>query len=437
MTIKTHIWNQITANAKGVVPSSEFHTWLSKGTLKEITEHQAIIEVPNKYIAHWLQDNCSDHIQMIFRKSLNIFPQIRFISVDSSESEEISRATGEQSKPAGPAHGIDPQITFNDFVTANSNRLAYSSAVAVANHPGSAYNPLYLFGGFGLGKTHILNGIGNLVLERDHAADITYLSADQLVDRFLSSSIPEATPRFWEADGGPDFLLLDDIHLVTRHQKFQTDLLALCRTFLDASKQLVLSAAYPPARIPNLLPQLRSRLEWGLIAEIHRPSQRTKANIIQKMGNKQKILLPKDVAFFLAGTADDLNMLRDYVRRLKALSDGNQTPIDMAAARSVVQPNPPSPHTDIHQIQDVTAKYFGISVEDLLSDKRHRAVSYPRQMAMYLCHKLTSASLKEIGQAFGNKHHSTIIYSQQRIEKDQGKNRHTSNDIDKIQNMLL
>jgi len=437
MTIKNHIWNQIVTDLKKAVPSSHFHTWLSQATLTEITAHEAVIEVPSKTIADWLQDNCGAQLQMTLRANLNMSPGLRFIYGNAEKTEETIRKTINHGRHRQFDHGIDVQITFADFVLANSNRLAYSSALSVANSPATAYNPLYIYSSLSLGKTHILNGIGNWVLENTPAVNIQYLSADQCVGSFLNDRELEAGSRFWETEDSPDFILLDDIHQVAAQRHLQPQLLALCSSFLDSARQLVLASAYPPAKIRNVLPQLRSRLESGLIAEIEPPGQRTKVKIIKKMAEKAHLPLPEDVALFLANSTDDMQTLRQHILTLKARSCSDSSPVDITTAQSIVNMVSPSTAIDIHHIQDVTARYFSISTKDMLSTKREKTFSYPRQMAMYLCKKLTPSSLKEIGVAFGNKHHSTVIHAQRRIQQDKTGNQEVSNDIKKIQHLLL
>jgi len=432
MTTKNHIWDQIKEDFKTGISKSEFKTWLSQASLKEIDAHQAVIEVPNKFIAHWLQDNYTGQIQAILRDNLNTQPEIRFTYTLTPKKEPH----------AGPdsnvINGVNTLCTFTDFVASNSNRLAYSSALSVADRPASNYNPLYIFSELSLGKTHILNGIGNLILKKDPSASVMYLSAERFVADFSYAANPQKTDRFWERDDAPDFLLLDDIHLIARHRKPQDELLALCSSFLDSAKQLVVTATRPPGKIQTLLPQLRSRLEWGLIAEIHTPGQRTKMKIIKKRAKKEDLLLPDDVVFFLANTTDDINTLTRYITTLKNHSSYHKSPTDISLIEAIIKKraHPPS-SIDINHIQNVTAKYFNISLNDLLSHKRGRSFSYPRHVAIYLSKQLTSLSLKEIGDGFGNKHHSTVIYAEKRIRKAKSQNKAVSSDINKIRKLLF
>jgi len=438
MTIKNYIWDQIKSDFKSGIPKPEFDTWLSQASLKEIDQDHAIIEVPNKFVARWLQDNYIDQIQTVFRKNLKTLPEIRFISTapsdKPSDKKEFPKKKTSMSSGTSVSQGLNPLSTFSSFVTANSNRLAYSSALNVADGPSNNYNPLYIFSEFSLGKTHLLNAIGNLVVKNDPFANVMYLSTDRFISGFLSPDNTVRTDHFWERGGSPDFLLIDDLHLIAEHKRPQEEFLALCSSFLEADKQLAIAATYPPSKIPNLLPQLRSRLEWGIITEISAPSQKTKMKIIKKSAKQKDLVLSDNVVFFLASATDNLKTLIKYLVKLKAYASSYERPIDISVVDSIIKKkNNPISDIDLHQIQRVTAKYFNIALSDLLSNKKGKTFSYPRQVAIYLSKKLTSYSLKEIGNAFGNKHHSTVIYTVKRVEKRKSQNKKILNDINTIQ----
>jgi len=437
MTIKNYIWDQIKNDFKSGIPKPEFDTWLSGVSLKEIDQDHAIIEVPNKFVARWLQDNYIDQIQTVFRKHLKTLPEIRFTSTSPSDKKDLPKKNAPTSPGTSVFQGLNPLSTFGSFVTANSNRLAYSSALDVADGPSNNYNPLYIFSEFSLGKTHLLNAIGNLVIKNDPFANVMYLSTERFISRFLSPENTIPANHFWESGGNPDFLLIDDLHLIAEHKKPQEEFLALCSSLLESDKQLAIAATYPPSKIPNLLPQLRSRLEWGLIAEISAPSQKTKMKIIKKSAKQTDLVLSDNVVFFLAGATDNLKTLIKYLVKLQAYASSYKRPIDISVVDSIIKKK--SNHAsdiDLRHIQRVTAKYFNIALRDLLSNKKGKTFSYPRQIAIYLSKKLTSYSLKEIGNAFGNKHHSTVIYTVKRVEKVKSQNKAILNDINTIQMVI-
>lgn len=441
MTIKNYIWDQIKRDFKSGIPKSEFETWLSQASLKEIDRDHAIIEVPNKFVARWLQDNYIDQIQTVFRKNLKTLPEIRFTSTapsdKPSDKKNLPKNKAPMSSDTSVFQGLNPLSTFSSFVTANSNRLAYSSALNVADGPSNNYNPLYIFSELSLGKTHLLNAIGNLVIKNDPFANVMYLSIDRFVRDFLSPDNTIRADHFWERGGNPDFLLVDDLHLIAEHKRPQEEFLALCSSFLESDKQLAIAAHYPPSKIPELLPQLRSRLEWGLITEINAPSQRTKMKIIEKSAKQKELVLSDNVVFFLASASDSLKTLIKYLVRLKAYASFYKRPIDISVVDSIIKKkNHPVSDIDLLKIQRVTAKYFNIALSDLLSNKKGKTFSYPRQVAIYLSKKLTPYSLKEIGNAFGNKHHSTVIYAVKRVEKTKSQNKGILNDINRIQMLV-
>lgn len=437
MTIKNNIWDQIKRDFKSGIPKSEIETWLSQASLKEIDQDHAIIEVPNKFVARWLQDNYIDQIQTVFRKNLKTLPEIRFISTAPSHKKDLPKKKAPMSSGTSVFQGLNPLSAFSSFVTANSNRLAYSSALDVADGPSNNYNPLYIFSQFSIGKTHLLNAIGNLVIKNNPFAKVMYLSTDRFISDFLSPDNTIRAHHFWGRDGSPDFLLIDDLHLIAEHKRPQEEFLALCSSFLESDKQLAIAATYPPSEIPNLLPQLRSRLEWGLITEIRAPSQRTKMKIIEKSAKQKDLVLSDNVVFFLANATDNLKTLIKYLVKLKSYASFYGHPIDISVVDSIIKKtNYPVRDIDLFKIQRVTAKYFNIALSDLVSNKKGKTFSYPRQVAIYLSKELTSYSLREIGNAFGNKHHSTVIYAVKRIKKAKSQNKGILNDINKIQMLI-
>ena len=438
MTIKNYMWDQIKSDFKSGIPKPEFDTWLSQASLKEIGQDHAIIEVPNKFVARWVQDNYLDQIQKVFRKNLKTLPKIRFTFTTASDKpsnkKDLPKKKAPMSSGTSVFQGLKPLSTFSSFVTADSNRLAYSSALEVAEGPSNNYNPLYIFSELSLGKTHLLNAIGNLVIKNDPFVNVMYLSTDRFVRDFLSQDNATPADHFWERGGSPDFLLIDDLHLICEYKRPQEEFLALCSAFLKSDKQLAIAATYPPSKIPNLLPQLRSRLEWGLITEIRAPSQKTKMKIIKKSAKQKELVLSDNVVFFLASATDNLKTLIKYLVELKAYASPYKRPVDISVVDSLIKKKyDPVSDIDLRHIQRVTAKYFNIALSDLLSNKKEKSYSYPRQVAVYLSKKLTSYSLKEIGNAFGNKHHSTVIYAVKRVEKAKSQNKVILNDINIIQ----
>ncbi|MBT3258365.1 MAG: ATP-binding protein, partial [Deltaproteobacteria bacterium] len=405
-----------------------------QASLLEINPELAVIEVPNKFVASWLSENYSEHIRQLLRDLVGARPAIRFSYQAAGKGTKEKKKRIPQYSKTSFSSWLDPSFTFSDFVTARSNGLACSSAVDVANNPSYKYNPLYIFSKWSFGKTHLLHAIGNEAMKKDPDNKAVYLSAENMISQFEITS-PDKINSFWGEEKAPRFLLLDDIQTVTSHDKSQRELLSLCTQFLESKRQLVVAASAPPSQIKNLLPQLRSRLEWGLITEIKAPNQKTKMKVIHQKAKQHGIQFQEDAMFFLASSTHDLKNLVRLIEKIKIHGSLHGNKIDISIVQSVLENKL---HTQIgpERIQEITAKYFQISPYDLLSQKKERKISYPRQVAIFLTRKYTDMSLKEIGRAFGNKHHSSIIYSINRIEKNIKSKIEIINDINKLKGFL-
>jgi len=434
MTTKNEIWDQIKRSIRGDIPKSEFKTWLSQASLLEINPEVAVIEVPNKFVASWLSENYSEHIRQLLRDLVGAHPAIRFsYQTPRKRKKEKKKRIPRSSKTSFPSR-LDPSCTFSDFVTARSNGLACSSALDVANNPSYKYNPLYIFSKWSFGKTHLLHAIGNEAIKNDPDHKAVYLSAENIISQFEKTS-PDWINGFWGKGEAPRFLLLDDIQTVASHDKSQRELLSLCTQFLESKRQLVVAASAPPSQINNLLPQLRSRLEWGLITEIKVPDQKTKMKVIHQRAKQHDVQFQEDATFFLASSTNDLKNLVRLIDKIKTHASLHGNKIDISMVQSILENKL---HTQIgpERIQEITAKYFQISPYDLLSRKKERKISYPRQVAIFLTRKYTDMSLTEIGRAFGNKHHSSIIYSITSIETNIKSKIEVINDINILRGFL-
>ncbi len=434
MTTKNEIWDQIKRNIRDDIPKSEFKTWLSQTSLLEINSELAVIAVPNKFVAAWLSENYSEPIRLLLQGIVGARPTIRFsYRTLRSRIKEKKKPAHRRSKTSVPL-GLDPSRTFSHFIRARSNGLACSSALDVANNPSYKYNPLYIFSKRSLGKTHLLHAIGNEVMKKDPNKKALYLSAENILSKFEKEA-PYRVDRFWGVEGPPQFLLLDDMHTVVSLGKIQKELLSLCNLFLESKRQLVVAATAPPGQIKNLLPQLRSRLEWGLITEIKVPDQETKMNVVHQKAKHTGLQLREDARFFLASSTNDLKNLVRKIEKLKVHAAIYGNKMDISIVKSILEDKV---HAQIgpEHIQEVTAKYFRISPADLLSRKKEQKISYPRQVAIFLTRKYTDMSLKEIGRAFGNKHHSSIIYSINNIEKNIQSKIAVINDINKLRGFI-
>jgi len=422
------IWEKITISLESAIPESETKTWFYQTNLKKLDHDLALIEVPNKFVANWLHDNYLAQIQNSFKSSLNFLPEIRFIYNTITGQDTHKHKTFD--------HGLTPLYTFDNFIVSESNRFVYEVALDVANRPVENYNPLYIFSKNSLGKTHLLNAIGNHLLSINPLTRVKYLSADLFSSDLSNAARRQNLNEFRQEYTGLDFLLIDDFQLFAGRERSIQEFTSIFNTFYQSKKQVVVAGKTSPNHTKNIPPDLRSRMEWGILLELQVPDHTTRMKIVQERAREENLFILDDVAFFLANTTHDLKILIQSFVSLQTYTSLYQRKIDLSTVKSIFK------HTNIYQrsvndIQKLTAEYFNISMSNLLSNIKRRDFSYPRQVGMYLCRKLTDLSFKDIGREFGNKDHSTVIYAVKRIEKEKNKNQRVLNDINKLQNFLL
>ena len=438
MQKKKEIWAQIISHLESHISRPEFETWFSHTALKNLNPDLAEIDVTNKFVATWINDNYSTQIKRAFKSSLNLSPEIRFTYTRplNPQDNNISGHKNTHSLKAELHPQLDPLLTFSSFITSKNNRFAYTSALDVANKPARYYNPLFIFSKLSLGKTHLLNAIGNHFLSNNPSAKVQYVLGNQFTSNFSLASRNRKITEFRKYYKNLDLLLLDDIHILAGRKKSQQELITILNLLCESTKQVVIAGNAPPSQLYTLLAHLRSRLEGGLLAEIYSPDQQMKIKMIKKKAKEKKLQLPDDVAFFLANATSDLKTITQYMVSLETYTSLYQRDIDISNIKSILKKRL-FREMSLNEIQKRTAEYFSISLSNLISNRKKRKFSYPRQVAMYLCRNLTDSSFKEIGKAFGNKDHSTVIYALKRIETEKHKNKEVLNDINKLQGFLV
>jgi chromosomal replication initiator protein len=332
------------------------------------------------------------------------------------------------------------RYTFDTFVVGASNQFAHAASLAVANQPATAYNPLFIYGGVGLGKTHLMYAIGNQAQKVWPSLKIVYLSSETFMNELINAIRYDKIPEFQFKYRTIDILLLDDVQFLAGKERTQEEFFHTFNYLYDSQKQIVVTSDKAPQEIPELEERLRSRFEWGLIADIQRPDMETRVAILNKKAEQEGIDLPQDVSLFLASRiTSNVRMLEGCLTRLKAFSGltGEKISVDMCQRilKDILETRPPSITPE--DIVKAVAKYFDIRPAELKSPKRLKKLSQARQIAMYLCRDLTSASFPEIGEKFGGKDHSTVIYAVKKMEDLLRVNPELKNDIKKIQRLLL
>ncbi len=429
-----HIWEKVTRSLVTRIPRSEFDIWFSQTTLQKLDPNRAVITVPNKFVADWVRERYHTHLKKSFRAVLDQTPQLLYnYKHPSGTTESLDPQLTKSNKR--PQHLLDSSMTFKRFLVGDSNRFAWLSALEVANGPGDQYNPLYLFSKQGLGKTHLLNAIGHHVLQKNPVYDVRYVPSNTFTSDFTSSIRSGTLSDFKQSYNDIDVLLFDDIHLLTQGKKAQEKFLLLFNSLHTAKKQIVITGDRPPNQMKNADSRLISRLGWGLISEIKAPDHKTKVNIIKNKAKEDNIDIPDDVIFYLSKSHTDIKNLIQTIIRIEAYASLNPRDINISTVKSFLK-NHNVKRTGIEDIKSITAGYFNITLPELISNKKQRIYSYPRQLAIYLSRKYTDLSCKEIGNSFGKKDHSTVIYAVKRIKKEKNKKKEIANDIRKIENLL-
>ena len=342
-----------------------------------------------------------------------------------SGAEAERRRGSDRLRPGDPAEpigvsGLSPRYSFDTFIVGASNQFAHAACRAVAEAPSRSYNPLFLYGGVGLGKTHLMHAIGHYVLTHSPGLKLTYISAERFMNEVINAIRYDRILEFRERYRGVDVLLVDDIQFIVGKERTQTEFFHTFNALHDAQKQIVLSSDCPPHQISELEERLRSRFEWGLIADIQPPDLETKIAILKRKADAEGVFLPDDVALYIAGRIkSNIRELEGSLIRLLAYASLTGRELSMALAQEVLRDvlRQDERAVTIDAIQKFVAEYYQLKLIELKSRNNSKSVAMPRQVAMYLCKSLTNASLPEIGKSFGGKHHSTVIHSIRKVEE--------------------
>lgn len=437
MTIKKDIWKQITLKLESNLSEPIFKTWFSQTTLGKIEENSAVINVPNKFIAHWLNDNYINEIKNSFKTILNKVPEIHFHYKNGlTEKNELHNNISKKTDQFF-LNNLNSDMNFECFITGKCNKFAYSSAYKVATKPTSNYNPLYIYSKTSLGKTHLLNAIGNYFARYEKSMKVGYLSSNIFISDYMFSIKNKNIHRFRDKYARLNIFLLDDIHLLSNHKNLQEEFLSIFDTFYNEKKQIVITGERSPGGLKSFNPHIISRLGSGVLTEIQSPDKDIKIKIIEDRLKSDNLItfVPNDIITFLAQHSNDLKILIKNISRLKTYLSLNNGDINISIAKSLFT-NSNKSNIEVKDIQSITAGYFNIPISEMLSHKKKKVYSYPRQLAMYICKNHTYLSLQEIGALFENRDHSTVIYSVKQIEKKIHKDKNILNDINNLTKLI-
>jgi chromosomal replication initiator protein len=335
---------------------------------------------------------------------------------------------------------LNPKYTFETFVIGSSNRFAHAASVAVAESPAKAYNPLFIYGGSGLGKTHLLHAIGQYATQLGHVRHVRYVSTEEFTNDFINSLRDDKTSAFQRRYRDVDILLIDDIQFLENRERTQEEFFHTFNTLHNANKQIVISSDRKPKDLATLEDRLRTRFEWGLLADIQPPDLETRIAILQKKAAQERLFAPPDVLEFIASRiANSIRELEGALIRVTAFANLTRSPVQLALAEEVLRdfiPDGSGPEINADQIMASTAEYFGVSLDDLRGHSRSRVLVNARQVAMYLCRELTDLSLPRIGQAFGGRDHTTVMHADRKIRQQMAERRSLYNQIAELTNRI-
>jgi chromosomal replication initiator protein len=423
------VWDAVLARVETKVNRYSYCTWFQQTSLVEDRGHSLVIRVGDPMVIDWL----TKHYAVVIEESLSEVgrtgtllqfhtddqesPVSRPIRVDPTE--DVERAPEPPSGEPIGLGGLSPRYSFDTFIVGASNQFAHAACRAVAEAPSRSYNPLFLYGGVGLGKTHLMHAIGHYVLTRSPGLKLTYISAERFMNEVVNAIRYDRIMEFRERYRGVDVLLVDDIQFIVGKERTQTEFFHTFNALHDAQKQIILSSDCPPHQISELEERLRSRFEWGLIADIQPPDLETKIAILKRKADAEGVPLPDDVALYIAGRSkSNIRELEGSLIRLLAYASLKGQDVSMALVQEVLRDvlRHEERAVTIEGIQKFVADYYHLKLIELKSKNNSKSIALPRQVAMYLCKALTPASLPEIGRSFGGKHHSTVIHSIRKVE---------------------
>ncbi|MBS5927916.1 MAG: chromosomal replication initiator protein DnaA [Clostridium sp.] len=446
-----NLWEQALNIIKGEISEISFNTWIKSCTPISISDNILKLSVPNEFTKGILDTRYKDLlIQALKIVTSRKFKIEFYLESDLEEEKENEEKQKEEKKEnTNDVDGsivvsdemsatLNPKYTFQSFVIGNSNRFAHAASLAVAESPAKAYNPLFIYGGVGLGKTHLMHARGHYILQENPKAKVVYVSSEKFTNELINAIKDDKNEEFRNKYRKVDVLLIDDIQFIAGKERTQEEFFHTFNALHEENKQIILSSDRPPKEIPTLEDRLRSRFEWGLIADIQPPDFETRMAILKKKADVEGLNVPNEVMVYIATKIkSNIRELEGALIRIIAYSSltNRDVSVDLAseALKDIISKKQ-GKNITIGIIQDIVASYFNLRIEDLKSQRRTRNVAYPRQIAMYLSRKLTDMSLPKIGEEFGGRDHTTVIHAYEKISENLNTDenlQHTIEDITK------
>ena len=440
-----NLWNEFLDKIKERITPLSYDTWFKDTKLYKLDGGTATIIVPLALHKKHLEENYIDDIEETFNSITGTNFNFKFILENeineiSDNNEEVIIGTSNESMgvphQTSASANLNSEYTFDSFIVGNSNRFAFTAARAVAEKPGKAYNPLFLYGGVGLGKTHLMHAIGHHIMCQQEDPKVVYVSSEKFTNELINSIKNDKNEEFRNKYRNVDVLLIDDIQFIAGKEGTQEEFFHTFNALHEANKQIIISSDRPPKEIPTLEDRLRSRFEMGLITDIQPPDFETRIAILRKKAQLENINVPNEVMTYIAKyIKSNIRELEGALTRVVAYSSLTNKNISLELATEALKDiisNPKSEEITVNRIKEKVSEAFNIKMDDFNSKKRTRTIAYPRQIAMYICRELTDLSLPKIGSEFGGRDHTTVIHAHDKISKDIEENQQIKDKIDKI-----
>jgi chromosomal replication initiator protein len=438
------VWRAVLGELQVSLSPANFETWLKDTSLAEIDENRFRIAAPNGFARDWLDNRYRPLISQALARVVGGSVQVDFVVADAPGPVPVQMSDEALALPPASAGGntvnLNGRYTFTNFIVGSANRLAHAAALSVAERPGHAYNPLFLYGGVGLGKTHLMHAIGNAVATKFPRKRILYATSEKFTNDFINSIREQKMEDFRNRYRRIDVLLIDDIQFIAERERTQEEFFHTFNAIHEAGKQIVLSSDRPPKAITTLEERLRSRFEWGLIADLTPPDLETRIAILRSKAEDQLGLIPADAIEFIARkVVSNVRELEGALNRVVAYASMSGMPINIELASAVlsnVMYNPKKRSITPQRIVRAVADYYGVNLDQLRSSKRDRAIVVPRQIAMFLIREETDISLLRIGAELGGRDHSTVLHACDKIARELSENDEMRREINAVREMI-
>jgi len=435
------IWKKTLVIIKTELTEVSFNTWLKTLEPVAIQNNNFVLLVPNKFNKEILETRYLGLIANAIKQITSREYELEFILPENTHALEQQEKRNSKSFDLFEAPRLNPKYVFEEYVIGNSNRFAHAASLAVAEAPAKAYNPLFIYGGVGLGKTHLMHAIGHYILENNSNAKVVYVSSEKFTNELINSIKDDKNEEFRNKYRTVDVLLVDDIQFIAGKERTQEEFFHTFNALHEMNKQIIVSSDRPPKEIPTLEDRLRSRFEWGLITDIQVPDFETRIAIMRKKADLEDIDIPNEVLHFIAKKIkSNIRELEGALIRIVAYSSltNKEITVELAAEalKDIISSSKPR-QVNVDFIKDVVAQYYNIQVKDFESKRRTRSISFPRQIAMYLCREMTDMSLPKIGEEFGGRDHTTVIHAYDKISKEVQVNDDLKSKIEKIKIEIL